>query len=118
MKMRIPTNKDKDIDDTALSGLEISKMLTLCTGHISEKTADLITRESDENIMGLCVYTKASEGEKYGWFIYLNSNTEDKKHIPSDLLGCIELARDNGCSILCLDHDGPVYSDLPTFDWS
>lgn len=95
---------------------EISKMLTISSGHISDETAEMLEREPELNALRLSVYTKsADDGENYGWFIYLPSDIHDG--VPADLAKCMRIAASNGCNVLCLDGDGPEYPGLETFDW-
>ena len=96
---------------------EIARMLTLSSGHISEETAQKLDREPDTDDMSLCVYEKSAKGgEPYGWYIQVPPDT-DPDSIPDDLKRCIEIARAQGCSVLCLDSDGPEYPGLETYDW-
>lgn len=95
---------------------EITKVLTLSSGHISETTAEKLDREPELDAMGLSVYSKSiGDGESYGWLIYLTGDTPD--NAPDDLRRCIEAAKALGCGILCLDSDGPEYPGLETYDW-
>lgn len=92
--------------------MEISKMLTLSTGHIEPKTAKQLDNQS---IRGLIIYNKS----EYGWFINLLSELieEVKDLIPKDLLHVIHFALDQGCEWLCLDRDGAMLKELPVYDW-
>lgn len=93
--------------------LEISKVLTMSTAHISETTRNLLDAEPEANNMGLCVYEKST----YGWFIYVGKNNiEHAMNIPSDLQACIDLAQQNECDILCLDCDAETVDGLPEYD--
>ena len=96
--------------------MEISKMLTISTAHISTETAAKLdlTQEVNGDI-GIVYFNKGD----YGWFIWLSDDDfyyEDKK-IPSDLLDVMKFAKNNGCSWLCLDCDGEILNCLKTFDW-
>lgn len=94
--------------------LEITKMLTISTAHISENTASILalTADSDTNYFdNLSVYEKNNAG----FFIYILSKNYDS-NIPSDLKDCIDLAIENNCSILCLDSSGAI-TDLKTYEW-
>lgn len=88
--------------------MEISKMLTISTAHITERTGKLL----DEEILGLCVYKKLD----YGWFIHLLDDL-DKIEIPEDLRKCLSLAQSLGCEWLCLDCDGEVLDFLDVYEW-
>lgn len=90
--------------------MEINKMLTVSTGHISKETAELLDKD---NIYGLVVYQK----DEYGWFIFLSEEDDYYAGIPDELLKLIKFAKDLGCSWLCLDRDGDVLEYLEVFDW-
>jgi len=99
------------------TNLEIDKMLTLSTAHITKETADLLEREVTYglNNVDLAIYNKS----EYGWFVFANDSDyklEDLK-IPKDLLDCCILARKNNCKWLCLDCDGLIVPGLKTYDW-
>lgn len=96
---------------------ETCSMLTLSTGHVSEATAEMLEREGDLNAMGVSVYPKdAGGGEKFGWYVYLPCDCTQAA-IPDDLKRCLSKARALGCSVLCLDCDGPEDPELETYDW-
>ena len=92
--------------------MEITKMLTLSTAHITKDTAKLLEVEPNTDEMQLCVYNKAD----FGWFIYVNDFLEDRG-IPDDLYKCLELAKENDCNWLCLDCDGDVVDELEVYEW-
>lgn len=92
--------------------LEIQKMITLSTAHITEQTAKLLDKEPEENNMAISVYKKS----EYGWFLPIESISYDT--VPfQDLKKVIEFAKDHGCSWLCLDCDGPMLEYLDTYKW-
>ena len=93
--------------------MEISKMLTISTAHITEETANKLDREINENIIGLCVYEKTD----FGWFIHVPDDLEEVVESLRDLCECLLLAKDLGCEWLCLDCDGEVLSYLDTYEW-
>lgn len=96
-----------------MSNLEISKMLTLSTAHITQKTSERLEKDPDDNNLGLCVYPTT-----YGWFIMINEQTiKNTEHLPKELANLIKFANDLGCSALCLDCDGTKVDYLETFDW-
>lgn len=94
---------------------EISKVLTLSTAHITEKTAELLDKEPDSNYLGLCVYPKS----EYGYYIEIGEYLDQslKNHIPEDLFIVLAFANSMDCSILCLDCDAVECPFLPTYDW-
>lgn len=104
-------------------GLEIGRMLTLSTGHISKKTADLLNEvaEAYTELSLPVVYTKG----EYGYMVHINEEhsgewTEDKELIadtPSDLYECMRLAIANDCDWLVFDRDAGIVKGLQVFDW-
>lgn len=91
---------------------EISKMLTLSTGHISEDTTAILNHEVDENTISRYTSFSVYEKGEYGYFIYpsktgFNYSEEELDTLPPDLADIFEFARDLECDILCLDCDGP-----------
>lgn len=93
--------------------MEISKMLTISTVHITKETNDLLESEADKNItIGFPeVYGK----ENYGYFIHVPEDLEEYEEVPRDLLKCMLLAQKNDCEWLCLDCDGEVVDELETY---
>ena len=97
--------------------IDIVRMITISTAHISEDTACRLNVASLTNDMfSLVIYAK----EGYGWFISWNGNDEDWRDdetIPNDLRKCIEYAIKHSCQWLCLDCDGIEANELPIYDW-
>ena len=92
--------------------MEIAKMLTISTAHVTQKTANKIDREE---ITGLVIYSK----DEFGWFIFIPEDLyeEDYDELPKDLKACIQLAMDNDCNWLCLDCDGEELDELEVYEW-
>ena len=95
-----------------MNNLEVSKMLTVSTAHITEDTNRLLANEPYTDGMQLSVFEKAD----FGWFIYVNDDLENR-NIPDDLRACLELAKENGCKWLCLDCDGDTVDELEEYEW-
>ena len=95
--------------------MDITKVLTISTAHITEETDRKLQDESEVNNMCISVYDKSD----YGYWIYIDpyDRLMCNENIPADLLNCIKLARRNDCQWLCLDCDGEVVPELPTYDW-
>ena len=101
--------------------MEINKMLTVSTAHITQETAELLDKIcKDSTLSSLIVYEKVCRykniQEEYGWFIYCNVNLADLK-APEDLLNVICFAKDLGCAWLCFDRDGDILDYLETYNW-
>lgn len=108
--MPLKTNLDKTLD------AHVTHMLTLSTAHIDKPTADLLDEEGEANrFPALSVYPK-NAGEQYGWFIYVGQDWHGPA-VPECLAACLDACGKAGCGLLCLDTDGPVVADLPTYDW-
>ncbi len=93
--------------------LEIHKILTLSTTHISKKTADSLNMLNNEDLI---LYKK----DEFGWFIYIidgDSERINDKSIPDDLAAIIKLAKSKECEIICLDRDACKVDGLFTYDW-
>ena len=91
--------------------MEIHHMLTLSTAHIDQKTCDLLTSAAENpSIVGIPVYEKKS----YGWFIPVSSHMPKRSTRP--LTNCIVAALAAKCDWLCLDANGPIIPDIPTYE--
>ena len=95
--------------------MEICKMLTLSTAHITQETAKVLeTHSSPWADYDLAIYDK----DDFGWWIHLpDEEITELNNVPPDLVECIKLAEQNGCEWLCLDCDGEVVDCLPTYEW-
>lgn len=100
--------------------MEISKMLTLSTSHVTDKTLKLLdTEASGNNFPCLGVYKK----EEYGYFIYIDKDAFHKENgnpnsdMPGDLVTVIAFTLEAGCNILCLDCDGDELVCLPHYEY-
>ena len=95
--------------------MEISKMITMSTGHISEETSKIL--RDINNTLPISVYDKTG----FGWFIYLPiDKTEDArilKELPKDLAMIFMFARHHMFDVICLDCDGNDIDELPIYDW-
>ena len=97
-----------------LEGLEFSRMLTISSAHISEKTAEWIDRIGVRSA-DITIYSKS----QYGWLIYIPEYETDTKELPEDLLVVMDFARKHKVEWLCIDSDGEVLEDygLKTYKW-
>ena len=97
--------------------MEITKMLTISTAHISRDTARKLSDRAYCQQMDTAVFEK----DRYGWWVYCNSVLEDdlggREWVPDDLWRCMELANKNSCEWLCLDSDAQIIEGLPVYDW-
>ena len=91
----------------------ITKMVTISTAHISEKTAHLLDVEAQENNLEICVYNKAD----FGWYIIIDDEIKRNTDLPKDLYKAVQFASDIECQTLCLDCDGTVIGFLDKYDW-
>ena len=95
--------------------MEVSKMITLSTAHITEETSKML--ENPNNKLPLSIYNKG----QFGWFIYVPTETKDDsetlKELPKDLAILYMFARYNEFEVICLDCDGDTVDKLPIYDW-
>ena len=93
--------------------MEIARMWTLSTAHITEKTDRWLTKQVKEPTEGLCVYKKTG-----GYFIYVPDDFDyEEMNLPEDIETIIAFAI--GCEIdwICLDSDGPIDNEFKTYEW-
>ena len=103
--------------------MDISKMLTISTRHISEKTYELLRTDARTWAVKdfVVTYAKKSILEYSGFWILVPDDYEEcRKHggykdVPDDLHECLLLAIREGCEWLCLDNDGEVLEELKTY---
>ena len=93
--------------------MDIVKMLTISTAHITKRTADML--DAIDTPFDVCIYDKGTALDKYGWF--LTDWTLQEETRPEDLRACCKFAERNDCAWLCLDCDGEVVDCLPTYEW-
>lgn len=97
--------------------LEINKMLTLSTCHITEETNNRMLDLSPEEILDLfpiIVYPK----DGYGYFVVVPfENEENSRRVPQDLKDIIKFAKANSCEWVMLDSDGLANEYLPSYNW-
>lgn len=91
--------------------MEICKMLTLSTLHVSPETM-LFLEEAVESGEVACY-----EKEGYGFWIFCGIDCIGS-HIPGDLIFLMDLAREHHCLWLQLDADGPIEETIPIYERS
>lgn len=96
--------------------MEISKMLTISTAHITEETNKIL--ENPHNTLPLVTYNK----DGYGWFVYIPEkdfahDVKIIKKLPDDLAILFMFARCHEINIICLDSDGDEINNLPVYNW-
>lgn len=93
---------------------QIDRMLTLSTSHISEETYRMLQQEINHPTMeGVSVYEKRDAAGDCGLFLYLDSPS----NMPDDLKSLFAHAEKHGCTVICLDADGPVIARLAVHIW-
>ena len=99
--------------------MEISKMLTLSTSHVTEATLTKLESEAtDNNYPCLSVYKK----EDFGYIIYIDKHAYNRDHagdyLPGDLRTVVAFTIETGCNILCLDCDGEELVCIPHYEYT
>lgn len=96
--------------DMPMESLEISKVLTVSTSHITDYAYERLI--SDD--CPLAVYKKGN----CGLFVYLPEELDGYfQTVPASVTAVMTYAKANGCSMVCFDSDGPVMSKLPVYEW-
>lgn len=92
--------------------MDIEKVLTLSTAHLTKATGDLMSDEPERLAMTIW-------NAEYGWFLYAGAANPlpDRYVIPDDLAACMALATREGCTWLRLDRDGDLVEELPEYEW-
>lgn len=99
---------------------EINKEIVFSTSHISQDTDKEIEKSlsdpTDENPMTMLSIIPFMD---YGWMIFVPEDKNDLPHFDKheELGVLIECAKENGCTWLRLDADGPVYQSFQIFEW-
>ena len=85
--------------------MEISKILVLSTGHITEEDSHYLTREG------------FGASYEYGYFLpisrYLRREVKERRSLAS----LVDYCFNKDISYLRLDNAGPVESEFELFDW-
>lgn len=111
----IKSKKQQIIIKPQKQKLEIDKMLTISSRHVSADTKDLLDQAADDNEEDPMPSVYEKQG--YGWLVACDPDNEETwDNYPADLVQCMKLTRDNGCFWLCLDADGPRVETLEFFD--
>lgn len=96
-----------------MNNLEITKMLTISTTHLTEDDAVYLVRACNwDDINELVVYEKGD----YGWFVYI-PNDLNEYNLSENLKYILAFAKNNECDWICFDEDGCVVKELNTYDW-
>ena len=109
------TEYRKDDNMTTNKKLDITRCLTISTAHISEETNKKLQDEDDKlhDYGDVTVYKK----EYVGFWIWCERDFDLSDNIPEDLARCINFTRDHNCEWLCLDCEGDIIDELPSYDW-
>lgn len=88
---------------------DIAKIMTISMAHIK---SDTILRSHNSNVT---IFSKGM----YGWFVYVPEyDIRECGTCPNELLDVLDYAREEGCTWLLLDSDGPIINELPTYEWT
>lgn len=100
------------LDETNTVEREIDHILTISTGHM---TSD------DSKVLRSLEHPLVTHSYEEGDFIIINDLEEKmpelKKKFSVHFLEILRIAKKEHCNIIRIDRDGPVYSDLKTFNW-
>ena len=102
--------------------MEMSKMLTLSTAHVSEETGEWLNQQGlviarrfqDRNTETTTVFMGSHDD---GWFVHAPTHYEMDHEYPRDLLTVIMFARQHYVEYLNFDAGAGEVDGLPTFEW-
>lgn len=89
---------------------EIYRTMVFSTGHIIEKDADWLIKQSKDP--GGIV-----ESTGYGWRVYIGNEIDSSDDLPKNIYKLAYQCLLNGCTWLEFDADADTYTDLPVFEW-
>lgn len=90
-------------------GLEISRILTISTEHISPQTARLMDTDA--------IHAGFYSAGEFGYHILTVGWEDYSDMVPEDLKVCVRFAAGYGCDWLCLDGDAKTVKELPVYEW-
>ena len=93
---------------------EIERTLVLSTGHITSQDDEMLTKGE--------LPSPSVDPFSFGYRIYIGTETDPYQEcaasgLSAALAALMVLAREQRCTWLKLDADGPLRDDLPKFDW-
>lgn len=93
--------------------LEINKILTLSTGHLTNKTCNTWLPQMIESTA-----IPAYEKGEFGWLVFAwsDSSSLDEPDYPNDLRVCLAFAQEHDCLWVNFDADGPIVDGLPVYE--
>lgn len=99
--------------------MAIIRCLAISVSHISKDTHDALINRSEFDEMLPYVDNIEDRGLILGVYSdYIEEMIEEgDESIPDDLWGCMLLAYENNCELLCLEYCGEEVEDLPVYDW-
>jgi len=108
-------------DNLTTKNPEVFKVFDASTGHITKKDDELLKAQVKDSFHPLIIYPYDC-----GCFVYVLYGPKDlQEHMDSmkeygfshDFITLFAIAAFSGSKFLCLDCDGPTYSDIPFFKW-
>lgn len=96
--------------------LEIDKILTVSSSHISRESYEWLTDQCEKPTCNIMV---AYEKDEYGFILYICKHFHleaEKSDIPDDIYKLIKLAIEHDCTYLCLDVDGQPVPGIMTYE--
>lgn len=99
--------------------LEIAKVLTISTAHITSDDGRRLNESPDVDDVPHVLYT--TEHFHMVWTLKSevrhDAQEDGKPPLSPHFQALVKLAQDNDCEWLKLDTDGPVVDGLPSFRW-
>lgn len=92
-----------------MNDLEIEKVLVLSLAHITKVSNEWLENGGGSSII--------MDSYWYGYRIFVDPHPIGMDMVHESVFECIDLARENGCSYVKLDRDGPCVDELQKYDW-
>lgn len=103
-----------------MKDLEISKMLTVSTAHLTKEDVRYLELAGSTDYGDLTVYEKRFHSvyyeSLYGWFVYVPDDLNEID-VSENLKHILAFAKSHECDWMCFDEDGCVIKELDTYDW-
>ena len=99
---------------------EIHKTLVASTAHITGEDNDQLIHDTDTNLTANLIVYRYGD---YGYIIFIPEIEEpDTKEAIAEVYSesfrkLMDITREQECIYLRVDYDGPIYGNLPTYEW-
>jgi hypothetical protein len=103
---------------TKIKDPEINRVLVLSTGHLTKDELQRLNKVSYWPVYdyGYGLFVWVPEKVEVSQ-LFLEMKASEREAFSSDLKNILEIAMKLGCQFVRFDCDGPLYEELPQYDW-